>query len=73
MKNKLPNTTANYLAAYNYGRIDALDGSPSTRFSGKPNGTADENAVWPLIRSAYLEGYGKQSRRVIAPAQLQSA
>lgn len=67
------NTSANYLAAQNYGRIDALEGEPNTRFSGPPNGTESENAVWPQIRAAYLAGFNHQSTRILHPAQLKPA
>jgi len=69
---KLPTTVANHLAAYNYGRIDALEGAPDSRFSGRPNGSPDENEVWTQIREAYLAGYRNQSSRLIAPAQMET-
>lgn len=66
---ELSTSCANFLAAYNYGRIDALEGSPRTRFTGEPKGSEEEIAAWPQIRKAYLEGFDKQQRVTIRTAK----
>lgn len=55
------------LVAYNFGRIDALEGAEPTRFSDRLFFTGPG---WDAVRSSYAEGFCSQQKHISEPAKL---